>query len=234
MFRLNKKFKSLIDFLLIHKPTLSLSFVTNGTLIDTEIIHKLKQFSSCDIEVSLESINKNNDYIRQGSNTTIILKNIDYLIAQQTDNFRIVLRSVPQLLNINNYDQYIRYAWHNRVSIQGIPLMYPKHLQISVLPKDLRFTFIKQYQLLQKELDDNKPEFTTIVTGRNTKGLEQQLSRECQSIIQMLLAEEPEDIDNLQKELCQQLLKWDREFNFDAREYYPEYQSFLEKIGYDI
>ena len=53
---LNKRFRKFLKFLLENRPTVSLSFVTNGTLIDQDLINTLRCFRSCDIEISLESI----------------------------------------------------------------------------------------------------------------------------------------------------------------------------------
>jgi sulfatase maturation enzyme AslB (radical SAM superfamily) len=230
---LNKKFRPLLEFLLENKPNLSVSFVNNGSLITDDLIEILKKFKSCDVEVSLESISKNNEYIRQGADTALILANIQKLKQAESDTFKVVLRSVPQLLNVNNYDEYIKYAWDNQISIQGIPLTNPRYLQISVLPISIRDSLKPKYQELRDSFSDRQ-EFTTIITGRNVSGLAQQLRRECDAIIAMLSAPEPTNIVELQQELSQWLIRWDREYKLDAKLYYPEYCEFLESIGYNV
>ena len=230
---LNKKFRSLLEFLLENKPNISLSFVNNGSLITDDLIDTLKKFKSCDVEVSLESISNNNEYIRQGADTELIISNIQKLKNAQTDAFTVVLRSVPQLLNVNNYDKYIQYAWDNQISIQCIPLNKPSYLQISVLPKELREQLKPRYEKLKSTFAD-KQEFKTIITGRNISGLAQQLVRECDTIIAMLSEPEPSNVTELRQELSEWLMRWDREYNLDAREYYPEYREFLDSIGYNV
>lgn len=230
---LNKKFKPLLRFLLENKPDISLSFVNNGSFITDDLIELLQQFKSCDVEVSLESIHNNNEYIRQGANTELILSNIQKLKRAESDTFQVVLRSVPQLLNVNNYDEYIKYAWDNQLSIQGIPLTGPAHLQISVLPIEIRQALIPKYQKLRETFADSE-DFKTIITGRNVGGLSQQLRRECDTIITMLSAPEPENVSELRQELREWLVRWDREYKLDARAYYPEYRDFLDSIGYDV
>jgi sulfatase maturation enzyme AslB (radical SAM superfamily) len=230
---LNKRFGLLLDFFLEHKPNLSLSFVTNGTYITQELIAKLKQFRTCDVEVSLESVETNNHYIRQGADTNLILDNIQRLLDNRTDTFNVVLRSVPQLLSVNNYDQYIEYAWRNKISVQGVPLTSPGYLQISVLPYKLRQTLKPRYQQLVAIFDEHV-EFDTIVTGRNLGGLAQQLKKECEAIIHMLDEAEPANIDEMRAKLATWLMRWDREYALDARVYYPEYREFLDSIGYEV
>jgi pyruvate-formate lyase-activating enzyme len=229
---MNRRFVELLNFLLDHKRhDLSISFVSNGTMIDTELVGLLKQFRNCNIEISLESISDNNHYIRQGSNTAQVMTNLQQLINLQDEKLQVLLRSVPQLLNINNYDQYLSWAWQQQIHVQGIPLIDPPYLQISVLPYKLRQTLIPQYQHLKQQFD-SQPQIQGLYTGRNISTLAQSLSRECASMIDMLLAPEPDNVTDLRQQLAEWLMRWDGEFDLDARQFYPEYQEFLDDIGY--
>jgi sulfatase maturation enzyme AslB (radical SAM superfamily) len=230
---LNKKFLELLNFLLDNnRQSMSISFVTNGTITNQQIVDRLLKFRSCDIEVSLESIHPNNHYIRQGSETANVIDTIMWLYQQQSDTFHVVLRSVPQLLNINNYDQYIAWAWQLGLPIQGIPLIEPAYLQVSVLPAELRKTFVNQYQLVRDSIPPS--EIQELSTGRNTGALNTLLRKECDAMIAMLLAPEPDNVAELQTQLADWLMRWDREFKLDAREYYPEYVDFLNDIQYRV
>jgi sulfatase maturation enzyme AslB (radical SAM superfamily) len=230
---LNKRFPELLDFLLDSNPTMSISFVSNGTMINESIVERLKQFRTCDIEISLESIHSNNHYIRQGSVTSEVINNIKWLCTHQSDQFQVVLRCVPQLLNVNNYDQYLRWAWQHNLSVQGIPLTDPAYLQISVLPYDMRQQLIPQYTALADELQQHVL-VNMLTTGRNVKNLAQGLLRECNAVISMLTAPEPDNVVELRKQLIHWLVRWDREFGLDAREFYPEYNDFLVDHGYQV
>ena len=230
---LNKKFMVLLDFLLANnRQSISISFVTNGTIINQTLIDKLKRFRSCDIEFSLESIHNNNHYIRQGQYTDVVISNIKTVIDQQTDQLHVVLRSVPQLLSINTYDQYIDWAWNNKLPIQSIPLTRPDYLQVSVLPFKLRQRFIKRFEKVKNSILPNN--IAGISTGRNIGALDTLLRRECDVAITMLSAPEPDNIQQLRKELSMWLMRWDQEFNLNAFDYYPEYTEFLNEIQYRI
>lgn len=232
---LSKRFEQFVDTMLEHNPNLSVSFVSNGTILKQSVIDKLKKFRSCDIEISLESIHSNNHYIRQGSDTEQVLSNIKNLAQQQTDSFHIVLRSVPQLLNINNYNEYIMWAYTQGLPIQGIPLIVPNYLSIVVLPKNIKDRLIIKYQQLAdffKQQLANKP--TSIVVGRNAGNLEQLFLKESESMIRILNLPEPTNIESLRQELITWLMRWDREYKLDARIVYPEYAEFLEKYEYSI
>ena len=230
---LNKRFPELLDHLIQNnQKSVTISFVTNGTIINPNLIDKLKQFRSCDIEVSLESVSNNNHYIRQGSDTDTVLKNIKFLSDQQTDQFHVVLRSVPQLLNINNYDQYILYAWNNQLPVQSIPLIEPDYLQISVLPIGLRQKFIQRYVDVKNKIAPS--DIKTLATGRNVGALNIQLRRECDAMIAMLTAPEPDNVQELRQRLSQWLMRWDQEYRLNAYDHYPEYREFLNDIQYTI
>lgn len=230
---LSKRFPELLDFLLDNgRHNISISFVTNGTILNQNLINKLKKFSSCDVEVSLESISKNNHYIRQGSDTNIVLNNIKLLCDQQTDKFHVILRTVPNILNINNYHEYINWAWEMKLPIQGIPLIDPKYLQISVLPLKYRKKLIPKYEEVKNKITPRK--INEISTGRNIGALDTSLRRECSAMISMLNSPEPDNVLELRKELSQWLIRWDKEFNLNAYDYYPEYKEFLDEIQYRV
>lgn len=231
----NKRFFQFIDWLITNNyQHLSFSFVSNGVFVNQEIIQKLKYFSSVDIEISLESIKNNNHYIRQGSNTEVVIENIQRLCAHRTSTFNVVLRSVPQLLSVNTYYDYIMFAFTNRLSIQSIPLNNPSYLAIPVLPKAFRNALIPEYEKVKHKILNSSKQFATMTTGRDTSRLEIQLARECDSVIGLLLQPEPYDVDQLRHELVQWMSKWDKVYGLNACEFYPEWIKFFMDHGYAI
>jgi sulfatase maturation enzyme AslB (radical SAM superfamily) len=233
---INKKFLQFVEWLVEQNLThLTLSFVTNGTIINQRLIDNLKKFRKVDIEVSVESVEDNNHYIRQGSSTQAVWKNIEYLHTLQNESFSLVLRSVPQLLNVNNYHKYILRAFDLGISVQSIPLSNPSYLAISVLPYNLRQTFRQNYiDVRQKIFNSFDNKFSTLSVGRDTSRLPQQLIRECDTIIEFLDAAEPNNVSELREELIKWLIQWDQEYKLDARSIYPEYLDFLVTNGYKI
>jgi molybdenum cofactor biosynthesis enzyme MoaA len=230
---LNKRFEGLLDFLLLNKKDISISFVTNGTIYKQSIIDRLLQFKNCDLEISIESFDKTNDYIRQGSSIEQTVKNIKQINDQTNDKFKLVLRSVPQLLNVNSYHNFIEWCLANRVPVQGIPLKNPSYLKISVLPWNIRQQLIEKYQNIKNKLERSVNEkFNSLTTGRDISNLEQQLLRETNAVINSLNAESDLDVDYQRQQLANWLFKWDQEYKFNAVEYYPEYADFFTSIGY--
>ena len=158
--------------------------------------------------------------------------NIAKLVQQQSDTFHVVLRSAPQLLSINNYYKLIAWAWQQQLPLQGIPVTAPEYLQISVLPCKLRQQFVEHYQRVKDSIDPGQ--FTGLATGRNVGTLNTTLRRECDAMINLLGAPEPNDVAKLRQELAVWLQRWDREYKLDAYSYYPEYREFLDAIQYQV
>lgn len=228
---INKRYLEFAQHLVAQGRTdISMSFVSNGTLINHELINLLKKFREVNIEISLESINDNNHYIRQGSDTAQVINNINWL--ESNTFFQVVLRSVPQLLSINNYDQYIKWAFDRKLSIQSVPLQQPAYMAINVLPYEIRLGLVAQYQQVKDYIAEQSDSIKTIAVGRDTSRLGSQLIRECDTIINLLLVKEPSNVQALRTTLVEWLMRWDKVYGLDARKYYPEYIQFLEQYGY--
>lgn len=236
---LNKRFYQLIDYLIENKRfEISLSFASNGTIFQQSLVDKLRKFRQVDIEISIDAFNEQQNYIRQGlktPNLPIVFETINNLLAQQSENLHLVLRSVPQLLNVTSYHEYIKWAWDHKVSVQGNLLSRPRYLSIDVLPFELRQKLIINYQNIKDHIHSSKvTAFQTITTGRDVSRLDLQLIKECDSIIHMLQQKEPDNAIELRKELSKWLMRWDKEFNLNAFNVYPEFTVFLNEIQYRV
>lgn len=225
-----KRYHEFIDYLIAQRRfDISLSFVTNGTILNQELIDKLKKFASADIEISIESIHSNNDYIRQGSDIRSLMRNIELVKSNQNSRLQLVLRTVPQLLSIGTYVDLVRYAYENSLIIEGIPLTRPPFLAIKVLPLAYRKQLIPAFKQLADEIS-SKIQFQQIQNGRSLGTINEKLKRECMGMISMLDDPEPKNVADLRKQLVQHLTFWDRIYSLDARDYY----DFAEGFGYGV
>lgn len=232
---MSKRFIEFIDYIIStgRSKNLSLSFVTNGTLITQKLIDKFKKFKTCDIEVSIESFNKTNDYIRQGSSIEKLQENINLLLANRNDTFKLVMRSVPQLLNANTYNEYINWCYDNKVPVDSLVLKNPKYLQIQILPQNIKNTLIDRYtKLLSYFLNKKEETHKTIFAGRNDTKMEYIIEQEVVGMLTSLSAPEPENVELLRVELITWLKRWDKVYNLNALDYYPEYADFFKQYGY--
>jgi len=228
---ISRTFYKIIDYLIAKKRSeISLSFVTNGSKLDLNLFEKLKFFKSVDIEISIESLEKNNEYIRQGCKTEELIKTIKNF--NRIDNqINIVLRTVPQLLSINTYTNLIKFAYENKLIIESIPLLKPDFLQINVLPLEIRQKFIIDLEKLRNNLIQNI-QFKQIQNGRSQGTIIKKLIRECDTLINICNQPTPYNIQDLEQKLCNHLLFWDKIYKLNAIEIYPEYSDWLRSIGY--
>jgi sulfatase maturation enzyme AslB (radical SAM superfamily) len=229
-----KKYHEFIDYLIEKKRfEISLSFVSNGTMINQQLLDKLKLFNNIDMEVSIESISKANDYVRQGSDINQLMANIKNLHKQQGDRLQLVLRTVPQLLSISRYVDLIQFAWDNSLIIEGIPLTRPNFLAVNVLPWDYRQQLIPSLEALRDEITATIT-FNSIQNGRSKGTLAQKLSRECDAMINLLKESTPANVKELRKELVDHCMFWDKEHGYDINEHVPEVANMLIDWGYCV
>jgi len=227
-----KKFIEFVDYLIDTKRSeISFSFTTNGTHLTKNLVKKFKYFSNFDLEISLESIEKNNDYIRQGSNIEILKEKLENLIDMQSNKFQIVISTVPQLLSINSYVSLLRYAFEKKIVVESIPLVSPDFLAINVLPYELRQNFIPDFHNLKEEIK-SKISFIQVVNGRSSGTINERLMIECDTMINMLTQPEPKNVKELRNKLCNHLKFNDFYFKLNALDYYNEYKDFFKQINY--
>jgi organic radical activating enzyme len=210
-----KRYRDFIDHLVAtERFEISLSFVTNGTVIDQAFLDKLKRFANVDIEISIETLDTVNDYIRQGSKIASMMENIELVRANQDDKLQLILRTVPQALSIGSYAELIRYAREHSLIIEGIPLIRPRFMAIDVVPKLLREQMIPVFERLIVPV-----EAARLQNGRNVGTVDEKLNREAAAMIRMLRADEPENAAELRSQLAQHLSMWDRIYKMDARQH---------------
>jgi hypothetical protein len=231
---MSKRFRELLTRLVdAGRTDLSISFVTNGTLLSDDIVDLVRKFDSADIEISIESIDTMvNGYIRQGKESQQTIVNIEKLLPLRDEKFNVVLRPVPQLLSISRYDQYISYALKNSIPIQSIAIYRPEYFKVSVLPEHIRKDIIKKIQAVKDSIEHTNNQTNAIHTGRNVHSVTYQLERECDAMIALLNEPSDPDVETQRHTLVEWLLRWDRELGLNALDIYPEYRDFLVSYGY--
>ena len=97
---LQPRFKQLLKFLIAQgRQEINFSFVNNCTNWDPELIDLLLQFNRVGLECSIETVTRQNDYIRQGSNIELVLDNIQKY-KQVADNDRVTVTARPVISNL--------------------------------------------------------------------------------------------------------------------------------------
>jgi hypothetical protein len=231
---LTNRFEDLVDFMIEHQRfDLCFSFVTNGTVFDSNLLDKLKKFRRVGIEVSIETIDEHNAYQRQGTDTDLVLKNIDqYLEWCNNSSVTVALRPAPSLLSIGYYTRLLEYALDRRLIVKSNLCSSPRFLSAEILPDSIK----KQYQIQYLELLSR---LSTIVVDSDYNASDPTnyklaIKEQAQMCLSVLQTPTPADSDRELEALVRHCERWDRVYGYDARKLYPEFQEILDQYDYSV
>ena len=136
-----------------------LSYTTNLTVIKKELLGLWENFRHISVGVSIDGVEKVNDYIRYPSNWKSIQKNIEK-ISTFKDNISMDLQihSTFQLLNVFDYDKLLEWTFSlGDLGFWRLPfgnwVSYPEYYDAKLLPKDLKEVALEK---INKFLDSKK------------------------------------------------------------------------------
>ena len=228
---LTPRFEEFVDFMTANKRfDLSISFVTNGTKFNESLINKLKQFTRVGIEVSIETTTAHNDYVRQGTDTKIVLDNIK-LYQQHCNNTSISLTIRPAVsaLTVGYYYTLLEYCLDQKLIIKSLLVTNPPYLNVNILPKDIKENYSKHYLKLLDRLESI--DINIDYNESDPNNYAQSIKTQIYQILSIL--DEPVVTNNeLLKELVTICKKWDQEFNYNAKSLYPELKDILSYYDY--
>jgi hypothetical protein len=231
---LTPRLEDLVDFMIEHNRfDLCFSFVTNGTVFRSKLIEKLKKFRRVGIEVSVETIDDHNAYQRQGTDTALVLKNIDlYLSECNGSSVTVALRPVPSLLSIGYYSKLLEYALDRQLIVKSNLCYRPRFLSAEILPSSIKKQYQKQYLDLLSQL-------TNIIVDsdynasdpNNYQAVIKEQAEMCLSVLQ---TPTPADSEQQLEAMVRHCERWDQVYGYDAGKLYPEFHEILERHGYKI
>jgi organic radical activating enzyme/uncharacterized protein YeeX (DUF496 family) len=225
------RFEECIDYLIANRRTnVCISFVTNGTIYKESLINKLKLFPRAGIEVSIESTGPTNAYTRQGTDTKQVLTNIDRYI---TNGYDVTLRPSPSLLTAQEYWQVIKLALDRKLVIKSSICTEPEFLNINVLPLEIRQDYRSNYEqlILDYNLIDDLGKDYNESDPDNYRGV---AKNQIAQMLAMLDKPVPDNQKVLLTQLCQHIQAWDRVYDYNAFEVYPELAELLTGYGYNV
>jgi len=136
-----------------------LSYTTNLTVIKKELLGLWENFRHVSVGVSVDGVEKVNDYIRYPSKWKNIQKNVEK-ISTFKDNISMDLQihSTFQLLNVFDYDKLLEWTFSlGDLGFWRLPfgnwVSYPEYYDAKLLPKDLKEVAIEK---MNKFLDSKK------------------------------------------------------------------------------
>lgn len=223
----HKKFHELIDFLIDNDHTdFHLTFVTNGSVYSPELISRLKKFKSLQIEISIETTKRSNDYIRYPSKTDKIVNNIKLFCQSRDESTDVVLRTVPQLLSVYDYYSILELALDTSMVIDSNFLYEPSFLKPNLLPDNQKDDI---YNKLQRFIIND---MKNTINLRDNSDIRQRVSENAQRVINAI--NEPcLNIENERKQLIEYCAKIDSVRNIDVRNFVPELESLFNDYDYE-
>lgn len=229
---LTNRVENLVDrFIAEGKFDVCFSFVTNGTVFKPELLEKLKRFKRVGIEVSIETIDEHNAYQRQGTDTQVVLNNINkYLRHCNNSSVTVALRPAPSLLTVGYYDGLLRYALEYGLVVKSNLCFNPAFLHPIVLPTDVKNMYLEKYNALLDELAqvDVRADYNASDPHNHKLAIKEQVLM----IKNILESPQPLDANNLLKSFVSHCNRWDKIYGLDARKLYPELATVWDHYGY--
>jgi sulfatase maturation enzyme AslB (radical SAM superfamily) len=227
----HKRFQELLEFLVEHQHTnFAFTFVTNGSVYNPHIADLLNHFDSVTIEISLDGVGLDNDYVRHASNTPQIIQNIQQWISHRNQQLDVVLRTVPQALTACTYKNLLQFALDHEISIDSNVLENPNYMKPNVLPDSIKQQ-IKQDLITTFDLDCYTPT-TQAINLRNRHQIWLNVQKNARDLVQQL--DEPcPDILNLQSQLVNYCAKFDSTRKLSVATHVPELLDFMKTHGYE-
>jgi hypothetical protein len=225
------KFEFLIDYFIQAglADTVNISFTTNGSVTYSKYFKKLSQYKRCEIGISIESVNRIGDYIRQGGNITDILTNIQTMNDNRSNNMQLVIRTVPSLLSLPYYANLITWALDMGLPIDNSVLVDPAWQQAVLLPDTIKEKVISNVSAILAGLPSADNKFNN---QKDPNNIAVSIRNECESIIKLAQKSAPTDAAQLRKECAKKLSQWDQMKKISIQDYSQDLYDFLSEYGY--
>jgi len=231
---ITKRFEDFVDYMISRGRTdLNFSFVTNGTIFNESLFNKFKLFKRVGIEVSIETVTEHNSYQRQGTNTDLVLKNIDqYLKHCNGSNITLTVRPTISALTIGYYHTLLQYCIERKIIVKSLWVNNPGYLNPSILPDPIRQKYILNYKKLIADYGLGSVEHFIDYNESNPNEIARIIASQADRCIAMLRSPRPLDSEEQLKTMIAKCRRWDDVYGYDARKLYPEFNKILDDYGY--
>jgi sulfatase maturation enzyme AslB (radical SAM superfamily) len=229
---LTPRFEEFVDFMAQHRRfDICFSFVTNGTVFNESLITKLKKFSRVGIEVSIETVTPHNNYVRQGTDTELVLGNIEkYKKHCDGSSVTLTIRPTISALTVGYYHTLLEYCLENQFLIKSLLVTDPNWLNINVLPSDIRSSYLGKYHKLLEKLSDINTDSDYNESDPNN--YLRNIKIQCLQTIRSLKSKQSIDSNQQLKVMIEHCRKWDNVYKLNAFELYPELRELFRQNGY--
>lgn len=203
--------------------------VTNGTIYDDELVEKLKKFRSVQIEISIETLEKSNDYVRWPSKHQQVMSNIEKFLQHRSDQFDITVRTVPQLLTVLDYCSLLERCLELGVVIDSNIMHRPSFFRVNMLPEHLKIIaeqrlegFISKNQIDQALYNN--------LNVRNRAFVAQSLVDNAKMVLASIREKTTDDRKIQWQQLIEYLAKINKSRNLNLKDYCPEVAEWIDGL----
>lgn len=213
---------------------ISIGTTTNCTVYTDQLVHIIKNFKHVHLGLSIESINKINDYIRWPSNITEVTAVIDKFVKlRNATNLHLSLRITPSIFSIFHLDTLFEFMISNQIMAESCDILQePSCLRFELLPKNLIDQALSKinYIISKYQLSENKN--IIINTRRNdlTDLVITQVIFEYKYLLENYQI--PDNIEEERYNLVKFIKAFETVHNNTIMDYLPEYEEFLRQYGY--
>jgi MoaA/NifB/PqqE/SkfB family radical SAM enzyme len=213
---------------------ISIGTTTNCTIYTEELEHIICNFKHVHLGLSVESLNKVNDYIRYPSAIDQVKLNISkFLELRSKTNLHLSLRITPTILSIYHLDTLFELMITKEIIAESCNILAePSCLRIELLPKELVKDsldkinqVIEKYQLVQID--------QTIINQRRDDLVDPVITQiifEYQNFLKTFTV--PNDVEEERYKLVKYLRAFEQVHKNKILDYLPEYEEFLRSYGY--
>jgi len=229
---LTKRFEDFVDHMIAHdRLDLCFSFVTNGTVFRPELLNKLQRFRRVGIEVSIETVDSRNAYQRQGTDTELVLANLDrYLALCNGSNITLTVRPAVSALTIGSFPDLLQLCLDRNLLVKSLLVTKPDFLSAVILPKLVKDQYLERYQFLIDQLPRTQiPIDYNASDPHNTSSIVKEQAHMCMNILSQ---PEPNNVGELRQLMVEHCRKWDQVYGYNARALYPELTEIWNQHGY--
>jgi len=229
---LTNRFEDFVDTMIKHQRyELCFSFVSNGTVYNPGLVEKLKKFRRVGFEISIESLEQHNSYVRQGTDTNQVLRNINrYLEHCNNSSITVALRPAPSLLTVGSYISLLEFSLARGLIVKSNFCFRPRFLNIEILPKSIKELYKQRYVDFLKQFDNLSTDIDYNASDPHQHHLV--IKEQAQLCLALLNSPTPGDSDQQLKDLVEHCRRWDKIYHLDAKKLYPELQEVWDRYAY--
>lgn len=229
---LTDRFEDFVDTMIEHRRfELCISFVSNGTVYKPDLIEKLKKFRRVGFEISIETMDQRNSYVRQGTDTGQVVKNINrYLEHCNNTSITVALRPALSLLTIGSYISLLEFALKHKLIVKSNLCTHPRFMSIDMLPQDIKDIYKTQYIKFLEQFDCLVVDSDYNASDPNNH--QHVIKEQAQMCLNLLNSVTPSNSERYLGELVAHCRRWDNVYKLNARELYPEFKEIWDRYDY--